>query len=126
MDLKVLFGQKLKTLRVERGFTQEILAEIVDLNPRQISKIETGEHLPSASTIEKLCEVLDVLPQEFFTVENKNKKVLNNEIILLKKVEKLIRDEKYYNYVNLAIDAVKSKRALSTLIHTLEGMKIIM
>ncbi|MBQ3642134.1 helix-turn-helix transcriptional regulator [bacterium] len=60
MDVKKIFGQRLKLLRVERGYTQESLAEQINLNPRQISKIETGDHLPSASTIDKICDTLDV------------------------------------------------------------------
>ena len=124
MDLKALFGQKLKNLRIERGFTQEMLAEKIDLNPRQISKIETGEHLPSASSIEKICEVLDVLPQELFNFENKP--TSNKELALIKQVQCLIKNEKYFNYINLAIKAIKSKKALNALIHTLEGMELMM
>lgn len=126
MDLKKMFGQQLKLLRIERGYTQESLAEKINLNPRQVSKIETGEHLPSAQTIEKICETLDVLPQELFSCETKNQHNTNKELILLKQVENLIKDEKYYNYINLAIRATKDKKSLNNLIHTLEGMKLIL
>lgn len=126
MDLKVLFGQKLKKLRIERGLTQEALAEKVNLNPRQISKIETGEHLPSASTIEKFCEVLNILPQELFSFNTKNQSIRNRELQLIKQVQNLIKDEKYFNYINLAVNATKNKKALKALIHTLEGMELIM
>ena len=124
MDLKALFGQNLKNLRIERGFTQETLAEKIDLNPRQISKIETGEHLPSASSIEKICEILDVLPQDLFNFDTKP--VSNKELALIKQVQSLIKNEKYFNYINLAVKATKSKKALNALIHTLEGMEMMM
>lgn len=126
MDLKKAFGQQLKLLRIERGYTQENLAEKINLNPRQISKIETGEHLPSAQTIEKICDILDVLPQELFSGCSKNQHNTNKELVLLRQVENLIKDEKYYNYISLAIHATKDKKSLNNLIHTLEGMKLIL
>lgn len=126
MDVKKIFGQRLKLLRVERGYTQESLAEQINLNPRQISKIETGDHLPSASTIDKICDTLDVLPHELFTIDNKIQFSRNKELKLIKQVEELISKGKYYNYVQLALNATKDKKSINDLIHTLEGMKIMM
>ena len=36
------FGANLRRERIRRGLTQERLAEVVDLNPRTIQKIEAG------------------------------------------------------------------------------------
>lgn len=126
MDVKKIFGQRLKLLRVERGYTQESLAEQINLNPRQISKIETGDHLPSASTIDKICDTLDVLPHELFVIDNKIQFSRNKELKLIKQLEELISKGKYYNYVQLALNATKDKKSINDLIHTLEGMKIMM
>ena len=126
MDLKALFGQNLKKLRSERGLTQECLAESLELNSRQISKIETGEHLPSAKTLEKLCEVLNVLPQELFTFDREKTKSVSKELLLIRQVEKLIKDEEYYDYINLAIKAIKDEKSLNNLMLTLNGMKLTM
>lgn len=44
----------------------------------------------------------------------------------MKQINKLIREEKYYNYMmTLAVNAIKDKKALHDLILTLEGMKLI-
>jgi len=37
------FGANVRRERVSRGFTQEKLAELVDVNPRTIQKIEAGQ-----------------------------------------------------------------------------------
>ena len=65
-DFKIAFGKHLKILRVKKRLTQEKLAELVGLNPRQISKIETGEHFPSSTTIELFCLKLDLSPRILF------------------------------------------------------------
>lgn len=65
-DLKNGFGINLKITRKAKGITQEELAEIIGIHPRQLSKIETGEHFPSCKTLEKVCIVLDVSPKDLF------------------------------------------------------------
>ena len=37
------FGDNLRRERIARGFTQEQLAELAELNPRTIQKIEAGQ-----------------------------------------------------------------------------------
>lgn len=39
-------GSRLKSLRLKAGHTQESLAELLDTNPRQIWRWESGESLP--------------------------------------------------------------------------------
>lgn len=63
------FGFNLKLIRKAKNITQEKLCELIDLHPRQLSKIETGSHFPSCKTIEKLCRVLDVHPSRLFDFE---------------------------------------------------------
>ena len=40
-------GQRIKTKRVEKGFTQEQLSEMVDIGPSHMSHIESGSTVPS-------------------------------------------------------------------------------
>ena len=63
---KQAFGFNLKLLRKNKNITQEKLSELIELHPRQLSKIETGSHFPSCKTIEKLCQALDVSPKVLF------------------------------------------------------------
>lgn len=58
------FKYKLKNLRKVKKLTQEKLAEMVDMDIRQIARLEAGESLPSISTILKLCEVFSVTPND--------------------------------------------------------------
>ncbi len=65
-DFKVLFGQRIKELRKNRGLTQEKLAELVGMNQRQLSRIESGVNFASSETIVRLSIALDVEPKCFF------------------------------------------------------------
>lgn len=62
-------GQNIKLLRKIRGITQEDLSSIIGLHPRQLSKIETGDHFPSCRTLEKICIVLNIQPSQLFEFE---------------------------------------------------------
>lgn len=66
---KESLGLKIKEYRKSRGFTQEKLAEIIDVNQRQLTRIESGENFPSAETLEKICIAIDVEPKYFFDFE---------------------------------------------------------
>ena len=63
---KEAFGLRLKELRKNRKITQEKLAELLELNQRQVTRIETGDNFPSADTLEKLCIYLDIHPKYLF------------------------------------------------------------
>lgn len=59
-NLKDGFGIKLKEIRKSKGFTQERLAEKLDISPRQLTRIEAGENFPSFETLEKISLYLEV------------------------------------------------------------------
>jgi uncharacterized Tic20 family protein len=52
-------GQKVSALRNEKGFTQEQLAEVCEVTPRTIQRIESGEVEPRAFTRNSLSNVLE-------------------------------------------------------------------
>ncbi|NQS91650.1 MAG: helix-turn-helix domain-containing protein [Chloroflexi bacterium] len=52
-------GLKVSELRKEKGFTQEQLAEICEVTPRTIQRIESGEVEPRAFTRNSLSNVLE-------------------------------------------------------------------
>ena len=54
------FGKKLRATRMEKGYTQEQLANECDFPPSQISRIETGRINTSLSHIIKIAKVLKV------------------------------------------------------------------
>lgn len=81
MDLKKIFGANVKKLRNEKKYTQFELAEMLEIDEKHLSHIETGRSFPKAILIEKLCEVLDIdLPTLFNFPRNKNRENLLNKI----------------------------------------------
>lgn len=67
MDLIQILAANLKRIRIERGLSQEKLAEIVDLHRTYISGIERGMRNVSLRNIEKIAEALDVGVVELLT-----------------------------------------------------------
>ena len=59
MDLRKI-GKFIAEKRQEKGFTQESLAEELDISNRSISKWERGVCLPDAENMTKLCKMLDI------------------------------------------------------------------
>lgn len=60
MELKIAFGKTLKSLRIEKGFTQEKLAELSNLDVSFISMLENGKRQPTLSTIFTISKALEV------------------------------------------------------------------
>ena len=65
-SVKDLFGKRIKELRKARNLTQEQLAELVDIDTRNIIKIENSETFPRAKTLDKLLEVFQISASEIF------------------------------------------------------------
>ena len=78
MGIKNLLGQKVKRLRKMRGFTQEKFAEMIDITPRNLNRIESGENFVTSETLDKILSMLDVSADILFSYEHlKNE----NEIV---------------------------------------------
>lgn len=60
MDIKEKFGIRLKTLRKEKGLSQEELALKSGLNRPYISAIEKGNRNVSLEVMEKLAGAMDI------------------------------------------------------------------
>jgi transcriptional regulator with XRE-family HTH domain len=91
MGVKILLGKKIKRLRKMRGYTQEKFAEIIDITPRNLNRIESGENFVSSDTLDKILSALNVTAETLFSFEH-----LKNEA---KKIEEM------YNF----IDKIKFK-----------------
>ncbi len=84
MSIKKLLGAKIKDLRKQKKYSQEYFSELVNLNPRQIVRIENGESFPTAENLEKIADVLNVKVQDLFINDAFIEDTKMREIILKK------------------------------------------
>ncbi|MDV6167613.1 helix-turn-helix transcriptional regulator [Flavobacterium sp. DG1-102-2] len=66
MNFKEKFGLKVKSLREEKGFSIEYLANISNVDRNYISDIEKGQRNVSIEIIEKITTAFDIDIATFF------------------------------------------------------------
>lgn len=57
-----LFMANLKTARKQAGYSQEKMAELLDLSPNYISALEIGNRFPSPEVFQNIADVLHIQP----------------------------------------------------------------
>ncbi len=72
MDIAKLIRQ----IRLERGITQDSLAEALSLTKQTVSNYERGIRVPSYETLEAIADVLNV-PMSFFLSKEEQEGALN-------------------------------------------------
>ena len=94
MNIKKLIGHRIKELRKSRHFSQEQLAEMLDISQNALSYIETGENFFSSDTLEKLINALEIEPQELMTFAHlqSSDNLLNEIVEMLHKNPDKIKD----------------------------------
>jgi len=70
-EFKTAFGKRVKYFRDLKNYTQEHLAELVNIEQASLSNIERGKVYPTQITLYRLAAVLEVEPYRFFTVSPK-------------------------------------------------------
>ena len=77
-------GLRIKELREKQGLTQLKLAEILDMEASNLSKIERGIQIPKEESLEKISSALNVDVKELFNYTHiVNKKDLISKINIL-------------------------------------------
>lgn len=97
VDKKELLGKRIKELRKQRGFTQEYLAEKLKIEPRQLSKLETGKHYPSFETILALLETFEITFEELVSYNHLDENIDFKKQIKTE-IEKVDDEEAAYIY----------------------------
>ncbi len=72
-------GEKLRNLRIQKNLTQEELGERTDLSKGYISQLERDLSSPSMETFFSILEVLGVTPEQFFSQQPLEQKIVYNE-----------------------------------------------
>jgi len=86
-EIKILLGKRIKELRKLKNLTQEQLAEKMEIDQRNLSKIECGNNFITAETLSKILMALDVEANELFDFRH-----LDDENILKEKLISAIND----------------------------------
>ena len=96
MDNKKLLGKRIKELRKNAGYTQERLAELINIETSSLSGIESGRHFPSLPTIEKIANTLCVEIKVLFDF-NHLLPIDTKKAIIINHLDKL--DENQINFI---------------------------
>lgn len=59
-NIKVKFGQRVKELRLTKGYSQEKLAELSDLDRTYIPGIESGKRNVSINVLQKIANAFNI------------------------------------------------------------------
>ena len=79
MDLQKI-GTFLKELRKEKGFTQEQLAESLNVSRRTVSRWETGSNMPDLDLLMEISDLYQVDLREMLNGERKSEVIMNKEM----------------------------------------------
>lgn len=70
-DVKVLFGKRVRQLRLDSGLSQEQLANKAELDRSYVGGVERGERNISLENICKLAVALEMSPSRLLEFSNK-------------------------------------------------------
>ena len=100
-------GKRIRELREKAGFKQFELAEILEMEPTNLSKIENGVFIPREEKLYKIASALNVEIKDLFDIEHidtneniikkihDNLKLLDNkELVIFYKILKVFVDLK--------------------------------
>lgn len=63
-------GNRIRSLRQQRGYTQNDLGKLLYVSGQSVSKWEKGESTPSIETINLICEIFKVSPNELLNYKD--------------------------------------------------------
>ena len=69
MDIAKIVGNNIKEARKLKGLTQSQIAQIFRMTQQQYSRFENGVFELNYEQIVKICEILDLTPNEIFNFD---------------------------------------------------------
>lgn len=93
--MNTLVANKLKTLRKQKGLSQEEVADYLHISQPTYARIEKGESSSWASYINNICNLYEIAPEDLLkqdtnTFNQHNTKGNNNGIVINNLSEKLM------------------------------------
>ena len=101
-------GEKIKQLRTEKGFSQNFLEKKSGVNSKLLSKYENGRIMPTADTLRKIAEGLEI-SADYLIFDNVPKDGLSQlkDLELFEKFKEVERlDQENRELIKSLIDAV--------------------
>lgn len=117
---KIAFSARLKQLRLEKGFSQKDIAKILNMHHVNYGRYERGDSRPSADTLTKLADALDVSVDYLLEGEEIDAAFANFEdkklLQMFAKIETLSSKDK--EVVITLLDAFIKKKEIENLVTT--------
>jgi transcriptional regulator with XRE-family HTH domain len=82
MNIKVALGNRIRSLRERRGYSQSQLAEKIDMSVHAVSMAERGKNWPSASTIDAIANALEVRATQLLDRLDQSQSGKNREALI--------------------------------------------
>ena len=103
MNYQTLINKSINDLRKKHGLTQEQFCEKIGISLQGLSNLERNRYQPTAETIDKICKVFKITPNELLLEPNKeNEDIIKNIITLLSNCTKT-RLKKIYNVIEILV-----------------------
>ncbi len=101
----VEIGNRLKELRMQKGFSQEKLAELMDVSRFQIQKYERGQDMLNTEKLQLAANALSVPVQEFFMAGEEALPLATSEKLLLDSYRAIPNKEIQESILKIAANA---------------------
>jgi transcriptional regulator with XRE-family HTH domain len=87
-------GEKLKKARINKNFTQEYLAEVLNISQKTYSNFENDKSKPDFHQVENIANVLEVNVLDFLSGDSITVNQNNNEIAVAQNYAPITASEK--------------------------------
>lgn len=85
VTISELVGKRIKGIREAKHIKQVELANMIEIEPTNLSKIEKGIHFPKDETINKILKALDIDIKDLFSFEH-----IQTKTELVKNINKIL------------------------------------
>jgi transcriptional regulator with XRE-family HTH domain len=119
-------GAKIRHLRKKRGYSQEEVAEKLNISQSAYARIENGESQSWASHIEQLSTIFDVKPKSFLSKQKEGSPIKKQKSKLQLQDTLIALDEVYQKLIEQYETRLQEKDELIALLkHGLESKKLL-